>query len=118
MAFAGDNPDGVGVVGVCWFGLQGCNELAEVFADMFAVCDACDVELHKVADVLILWPDGDVVPFVFYAEVTETSDGHVFVRSADGDSDSRTWFVDSFGGWLFCCADYAIYDGTDGKNDS
>ena len=73
VTFAGYYLDCVGVIrigGVCD---KGSDELAKVLIDVFAVCDACNTELKVVyaLDALDLWPDADVVAFVFNAEVLE-----------------------------------------------
>ena len=74
VAFTGDYLDGVLVVGVGRVGFQDGIELAEVFIDVFAMCDACNIELDIIYTLitLILGPDAYVVAFVFDAEVAET----------------------------------------------
>lgn len=44
-----------------------------MFVDVLAMCDACNTELKVVyaLNALNLWPDADVIAFVFYAEVPE-----------------------------------------------
>lgn len=73
MAFTGNYLDGVLVVVVCRVGFQGGSELADVLIYMFAVRDACNGEFEKIhtSETLILWPDADVVAFVFDAEIAE-----------------------------------------------
>lgn len=71
VTFAGDYLDSVLVVRVGRVGFQGCSELAEVFVDVFAMCDACNGKFEVVANTLILWPDADMVAFVLDAEIAE-----------------------------------------------
>ena len=72
VAFAGDYLDSVLVVGVSRVGFQGGSELAKVFIYMFAMSDACNGKFEKVTYALVLWPDADMVAFVFYTEVANT----------------------------------------------
>lgn len=74
VAFWGDYGDGLRVVGVGGFGLQGGNKLSEVFVDVLTVGDACNRELKVVAYALVFRPDAYVTAFVTEAEVIETLD--------------------------------------------
>lgn len=74
VTFGGDNGDGVGVVGVGGFGLQGGNGLAQVVGYVFAVGDSCNGKFEIVTYALILGPYADVIAFVFYAEILEALD--------------------------------------------
>jgi hypothetical protein len=72
VAFTGDYFDGVLVVGIGRVGFQGGSELTEVLIYMFAVRDTCNGKLEIVTNTLILWPDADMVAFVFDTEIAET----------------------------------------------
>lgn len=80
VAFMSNYLDGVLVVGVGRVGFQGGSELAEVFINVFAMCDACNGEFDVVANTLILWPDADVISFVLDTEVAKT----LHLRVVDG----------------------------------
>ena len=73
VAFAGDYLNGVGVIRIAGVCDEGSNELSKVLIDVLAVRDACNTELKVVytLNALNLWPDADVVAFVFNAEVPE-----------------------------------------------
>ena len=74
VAIAGEYLDGLWVVGIERVGLKGGDKLAEVVAYMFAVGDACNIELNIVQSLkaLILWPHADVVALIFDAEIAKT----------------------------------------------
>lgn len=74
VAFAGDNGNGLRVIGIGGLGFQGGDDFSEVFVDVLTVSDAGNGELKVVAYALILGPDTDVVAFVAEAEVIETLD--------------------------------------------
>jgi hypothetical protein len=76
VAFMSDYLDSVLVVGVGRVGFQGGSELAKVLIYMFAVRDACNgkFEIIHTLITLILWPDADVVAFIFDAEVLKFLD--------------------------------------------
>ena len=71
VPFTGDYLDGFFVVGVGRVGFQGGTELAEVFINVFAMCDACNGEFEVVTYALILGPNANVVAFVLDAEVSK-----------------------------------------------
>jgi hypothetical protein len=73
VAFAGYYFNGIGVVRVSRVCDKGRDELTEVLINMLAVRDACNTELKVVytLNALNLWPDADVIAFVFYTEVLE-----------------------------------------------
>jgi hypothetical protein len=81
MAVVGHYFDGIGVIVVGGVGDEGCHKFAEVFTYVFAVSDACNIELDVVYTLiaLILWPDAYVVAFVLDAEVAEFLDWYIFV---------------------------------------
>ena len=85
VAFMSDYLDGVLVVGVgrVWF--QGGNELAKVLIYMLAMCDARNIELEIIHTLitLILWPDADVVAFIFDAEVLKFLDWCIRITSTN-----------------------------------
>jgi hypothetical protein len=73
VAFAGYYFNGIGVVRVSRVCDKGRDELTEVLINMLAVRDACNTELKVIyaLNALNLWPDADMVAFVFYVEVPE-----------------------------------------------
>ena len=73
VAFAGYYLDCIGVIRIGGISDEGRDELAEMIIDVFAVRDACNTELDIVyaLNALNLWPDADMVAFVFNAEVLE-----------------------------------------------
>ena len=71
MAVFGEYFDSVRVILVCWFCFQGADVLTEIFVDVVAVRHACDGELQDFADSVVFGPYGDMVTFVFDAEVLE-----------------------------------------------
>ena len=83
VTVGGDYFDSIRIVWIGGFWYKAGNEFAKMFADTFAVGDACDIELHIVADVLFLWPDAYVVAFVFGAEVLEFLDGRIKITVAN-----------------------------------
>ena len=70
VAFTGDYLDSVLVAGIGRVGFQGGSEVAEVLIYMFAVRDACngEFEIIHTLNAIILWPNADVIAFVFYTE--------------------------------------------------
>lgn len=85
VAFTGDYLDSVLVVGIGRVGFQGGSELAEVFVDVFAMCDACngEFEIIHTLNAIILGPDADVIAFVFDAEILEFLDGCIRITAAN-----------------------------------
>ena len=80
VAFAGDNDNGLRVIGIVWLGFQGGDGFSEVFVDVLTVSDAGNGELKVVAYALILGPHTDVVAFITQTEVIETLDcGHCWL---------------------------------------
>jgi hypothetical protein len=77
--------DGVWVVFVSWLWFQGALKLAKVVVDIVTVGHSCDIELYYIKLVIVFWPDGDVIAFVFFAEVFEFLDGRVRVTVTDND---------------------------------
>lgn len=71
MAFAGYYLDCVGVIRIGGICDESGDKLSNVLIDMLAMRDACNTELKVVyaLNALNLWPDADVIAFVFYAEV-------------------------------------------------
>lgn len=92
MAVSGNYLDGVEVVWVRRVGDEGADELSDVVADVIHVVHPGDGEVQVIAEALVLWPDADVVAFVFDAEVLQVLHlGIVFF----GDD------VEVHGLWLF-----------------
>lgn len=83
VAVVSDYLDSIRIVWIGGFWYKVCNELSKMFADTFAVGDSCNIELQIVADVLVLWPDADVVAFVFDAKVLEFLDGCIRITVAN-----------------------------------
>ena len=83
MAFTGDYLDGVLVVGVgrVWF--QGGSELAEVFINVFAMCDTCNGKFEIVTYSLNFWPYADVVAFVLDTEILEFLDWRIRITATN-----------------------------------
>lgn len=69
VAVFGEYLDSVRVILVCWFCFQGADVLTEIVVDVVAVRHACDGELKDFTDFVVFWPYGDMVAFVFDAEV-------------------------------------------------
>jgi hypothetical protein len=69
MTVFGDNLDGIRVVWVGRFWLQGAFVLTEVVADIFTVFYPGNGKLYYVDFVMILWPDADAIAAVFDAKV-------------------------------------------------
>lgn len=83
MAVVGHYLDGIGVIVVGRVGFKGGSELSDVFIDVFAMCDACNREFDIVTYALILWPDADMVAFVFDAEVLKFLDGCIRITATN-----------------------------------
>ena len=83
VAVVSDYLDSIRIVWIGGFWYKVGNEFAKMFADTFAVGDACNIELHIVANVLVLWPDAYVVAFVIDAEVLEFLDGCIRITIAN-----------------------------------
>ena len=62
--------DGVWIVGVGRFCFESAFELTKVVVDVFTVGQAGDIEFDNIELIVVFWPDGDVVTFVFDAEVS------------------------------------------------
>ena len=71
VTFAGYYLDCVGVIRIGGVSDESRDELAKVLVDVLAMCDACNTELEVVytLNALNLWPDADMVAFVFNAKV-------------------------------------------------
>ena len=54
-----------------------------MFIDVFAVRDACNGEFEIVTYAHILWPDADVIAFVFDAEILEFLDGCIRITATN-----------------------------------
>jgi hypothetical protein len=85
VAVIGHYLDGIGVVGVCGVGDEGCHKFAEVLVYMLAVGNACNIELYIVYTLktLILWPDADVVAFILDAEVLKFLNGCIRITATN-----------------------------------
>lgn len=94
VTFSGDYLDSVLVVGVGRVGFKGGSELTDVFIDVFAMHDACNVKLDIVYTLkaLILWPYADVVAFVLNAEVAKK----LHMRVVDGLTRGRLLLLNEF----------------------
>ena len=85
MIVRSENFDGVWIVGVGRFCLESAFKLAKVAVDIVTMGHASDIELNDVELADIIWPDGDVIAFVFYAKVFEFLDGRIRVTATDND---------------------------------
>lgn len=92
VAFMSDYLNSVLVVGVGRIWFHGGSELAKVFIDVFAMCDACNGELEIVTYALIFWPDAYVVAFVFDAKILKT----LHLRVVDRLTRGRSLFLSVF----------------------
>lgn len=75
--------DGIRIVGVCRFRLQGSDKLTEMAVDTFSVGNACNVELDVSTNRLVFRPYVYIVSFVLDAEVSEFLDGCVRITATN-----------------------------------
>lgn len=75
--------DGVRIVGVCRFRLQGSDKLTEVAVDSFSVENAGNVELDIPTNRLVFRPYAYIVSFVLDAEVSELLDWRIRITTAN-----------------------------------
>ena len=80
-----DYLDSIRIVRIGGFWYKVGNKFANMFVDMFAVGDACDIEPDIVQTLitLILRPYTYVVAFVFDAKVAEFLDGRIRITVAN-----------------------------------